>query len=68
MATESAVVPRLLTIKEVAKATGMARWRWHQLLAKGDGPPALRVGRTYRISETALARWIEEQGQNGGGR
>ena len=59
------VIPRLLTTRELAKATGIAVWRLHQLCAKGDGPPFIRVGRTRRFSETAVAQWIEEQSTNG---
>ena len=52
-------VPRLLTIKEVAEATGLQRWRLYELISKGDGPPVLRIGRTLRFSENALIKWIE---------
>ena len=58
MATE---VPRLLRVREAAELTGIERWRFYELLKRGDGPPFMRVGRTIRISETALVEWIEEK-------
>jgi excisionase family DNA binding protein len=59
--SESVKVPKLLTPKEVAQRTGLQVWRVYQLIA--EGLPAMRIGRTFRISETALAAWIEEQSQ-----
>ena len=58
---EAIKVPRLLTVKQAAQATGLPRWRLYALLAEGTGPAAMRVGKTYRISEHALIRWIEDQ-------
>jgi len=58
MATQ---VPKLLRVSEVSKITGLQSWRLYSLLKKGEGPPFLRIGRTLRIPEDALARWIEEQ-------
>jgi excisionase family DNA binding protein len=52
---------RLLTVKELAMKTGIPKWRWHSLLASGCGPAALRVGRTWRVSEASLLAWIEQQ-------
>lgn len=54
-------VPRLLRVREAAKLTGIERWRFYEMLKRGDGPPFMRIGRTIRISEIALAQWIEEQ-------
>jgi excisionase family DNA binding protein len=56
-------VPKLLTIMTAAEATGIARWRLYELIARGEGPPHMRIGKTIRISTTALAKWIEEQHQ-----
>ena len=55
------VVPKLLTIRQVAEVTGLPRWRVYELLARGDGPSHMRVGKTFRISVVELCRWIEEQ-------
>ena len=54
-------LPRLLRVSEVAQATGLETWRLYALLKAGKGPPCMRIGRTIRISETAMAEWIEEQ-------
>jgi excisionase family DNA binding protein len=54
-------VPRLLTVAQVARLTGVQRWRIYELISRGQGPPVLRLGRTIRVSEAALLRWIEEQ-------
>ncbi len=56
-------VPKLLSIRQLEERTGVARWRWYELIARGKGPPTMRLGRTLRVSEAALAQWIEEQGR-----
>lgn len=61
MATRQKQVPRLLRVREAAKQTGIERWRFYELLKCGEGPPHMRIGRTIRISETALVEWIEQQ-------
>lgn len=53
-------LPRLLTTRELADALGLPIWRLHEL-ARGGGPPFIRVGRTRRYPEDAARRWIEEQ-------
>jgi excisionase family DNA binding protein len=52
-------VPRLLTIKEASNVTGVQRWRLYDLIARGAGPPHLRLGKTIRIAEDSLIAWIE---------
>ena len=54
-------VPRLLRVHEVAKQTGLQKWRIYQLLKRGQGPKHMKIGKTIRISEIALAQWIDEQ-------
>jgi excisionase family DNA binding protein len=54
-------VPRLLRIREAAERTGIQRWRLYELIARGEGPPHMRVGKTIRISEVALIEWIERE-------
>jgi excisionase family DNA binding protein len=53
-------VPRLLRVREVAAITGLERFRVYAAIRDG-GMPHLRVGKTYRVPEDALARWIAEQ-------
>ena len=50
---------KLLTIKEVSQRTGVPQWRLYQAIAENEGPPVVRMGRAIRISERALARWVE---------
>jgi excisionase family DNA binding protein len=59
MATSDVLVPRLLRLAEVARLTGLARWRLYDLIKRGEGPPHMKVGRTIRVSERALVMWIE---------
>ena len=54
-------VPRLLTIKEVAVLTTIPTWRLYELIARGEGPPTMRIGRTLRVPENKLAQWIEKR-------
>lgn len=56
-----APLPRLLSTKELARATGLAVWRLHELAATGEGPLFLRVGKTRRYPEDGVARWIAQQ-------
>ena len=64
MTSSDVRVPRLLTTKELAAATGLPVWRIHELVAQGKGPPYLRVGRTYRYASDAVVQWIKEQSTN----
>lgn len=54
-------LPRLLTVRELSQTLGVPKWRIYELLAQGKGPPHLRIGRTYRVAEDAVALWIQEQ-------
>ena len=54
-------VPRLLRVREAARLTGLERWRLYELIKCGEGPPHMRIGRTIRISEAALAEWIAQR-------
>ena len=54
-------IPRLLKVSDLVALTGIDRWRWYALFAKGKGPPHLRIGKTIRVPENRLVAWIEEQ-------
>lgn len=54
-------IPKLLSVKQAAERTGLATWRFYEIIKADKGPRCMRVGRTIRISEHALAQWIEEQ-------
>lgn len=58
MATQ---VPRLLRVVEAAELTGIERWRFYDLIRAGEGPRHMRIGKTIRIPENALAEWIDAQ-------
>ena len=53
--------PLLLTIQQVAKSLGISRAMVYALLAKNEGPPVIRLGRSVRVSAASLRRWVEEQ-------
>ncbi len=65
MGSETGV--RLLSIKELAEKTGVAKWRWYETIAAGKGPPVVRLGRTLRVSEASLAKWLTAQEQKASG-
>lgn len=54
-------VPKLLRVAEVEERTGVQRWRLYEMLKRGQGPAYIKIGKTIRISETALVAWIKEQ-------
>ena len=54
-------VPKLLTVKQLAAATGVPDWRWYEMFAQGKGPAFVRIGMTYRVSEQKLAEWLERE-------
>jgi excisionase family DNA binding protein len=63
MSKTHSVVPRLLTLREAATALGVPRWRLYELCKKKK-IPSMKIGKTYRFSEAALAEWIVEQHQS----
>ena len=60
-------VPRqqlLVTVPQAAKLLGLSRSMVYTLLAKEEGPPVIRFGRSVRISVASLKKWVEEQERN----
>ena len=53
---------RLLKIEEVAKLLSIPKARAYQL-ARDSLIPVVRIGRQIRVSEEALAAWVEHGGQ-----
>ena len=50
---------RLLTITETAARCGLSSRQIYKLLGSGRfGPELLRIGRSVRIRETELERWL----------
>ena len=56
-------VPRLLGVRDLVRETGIPRWRWFQLFARGQGPKHIRVGKTIRVSDEALRAWLAAREQ-----
>jgi excisionase family DNA binding protein len=55
------MVPRLLTTKQLAEATGIPRWRLFELVRQGKAPPHMRVGNTLRFPVDGVVEWIARQ-------
>ena len=49
---------RLLKLEEVARRLGLARSRVYMMARLGD-LPVVRIGRSIRVPEEALDKWIE---------
>lgn len=52
--------PLLLKAEDAARLLSLGRSTVFQMLATGE-LPAVRIGRSVRISRVALERWIAEQ-------
>lgn len=61
MGSSEVRVPRLLRVRELVQMTGIQKFRWYELFEQGKGPRHMRIGKTIRVPEDALVRWIEEQ-------
>ena len=55
---------RLLSVRELARATGLQVWRIYSLLREGKGPPYIKVGSTFRFPIRAVQLWLEAQVNN----
>jgi len=51
---------RLLKLEEVARRLGLARSRVYMMARLGD-LPVVRIGRSIRVPEEALDKWIAEK-------
>jgi excisionase family DNA binding protein len=54
-------LPRLLTARELADATGLPAWRISEL-CRSDAIPHVRLGRAVRFNASAIAAWLEAGG------
>lgn len=52
---------RSLTVEQLAEATAIEPWRLYQMIKKGEAPPNLKVGKTYRFSVAGLRKWFAER-------
>lgn len=53
--------PLLLRTEEAAHLIGMRRSKTLAMIASGQLPGVVRIGRAVRISREALERWVREQ-------
>ena len=53
--------PSLLRAEEVARMLNISRSKVFALMASGEIPGVVRIGRSVRVSRLALERWIEQQ-------
>jgi excisionase family DNA binding protein len=53
---------RLLRPKEVAEILGVPQSTLYAWRYRGDGPPAIRVGKHLRYPAAALNEWLNDQG------
>jgi excisionase family DNA binding protein len=49
-----------LKVREVAEVLRIARSRAYELVANGE-IPAVKIGRSVRVSRKELDRWLEDQ-------
>ena len=52
--------PQFLKVPEVATELRIARSRAYEMVANGT-IPAVKIGRSVRVSRRELKRWLEEQ-------
>lgn len=53
--------PRLLvTIPQAARSLSISRAMLYSLVAKGEGPPVVHLGRSVRVPVADLRKWVEE--------
>lgn len=56
----------LLKVPEAATLLNISRSMLYALLARGEGPPVVRLGRSVRVDRGALQAWIAEQSVSNG--
>jgi excisionase family DNA binding protein len=55
-------LPEVLTVEEAAAFLRVNRKTFYEAIRLGSVPGVIRLGRTIRISRTALLAWIEGNG------
>jgi predicted DNA-binding transcriptional regulator AlpA len=54
--------PLLISAAEASRLLGMSRKSlWNHTAPRGDGIPAIHIGRVVRYSRATLERWIAER-------
>lgn len=49
-----------LTVEELAPVLRITKWTLYDLMAKGDGPPGRKVGRTWRFDPAGVRDWLRQ--------
>jgi excisionase family DNA binding protein len=57
----SSIQPLLLRPSEVARLLAVSRSRTYEMIARGELPGIVRIGRSVRVSRQALVDWIDRQ-------
>jgi len=52
---------RLLRLEEVAEILAVSRRHLAFLMARGDGPPVVRLGGRVLVRPESLAAWLDER-------
>ena len=63
MEKTTAALPRLLSVDEVSRQTGIPRQRLYELV-RADAIPHVRLGRSVRFEAVRLHLWLESGGTN----
>jgi len=53
--------PILLKATEAARTLNVSRSKLYELMAAGSLPGVVKIGRSVRISRSALERWVRDQ-------
>ncbi len=56
--------PLLLKVEAAAKLLSLGRTKMYALIASGE-VPAIRLGRSVRVSRTVLRQWVEDRSKQG---
>jgi len=51
--------PLTLSLDDLAASIGVSRRHLHQLLARGEGPPTIRLGRRRLVRREAADAWLK---------
>jgi len=57
--------PLLLRAEEAARLLGLGRSKVFQMMATGELPGVVRIGRAVRVSREALEAWVREGAGSG---
>lgn len=51
----------LLTVRDVARLCSLSERHWWSLVARGEAPKPIRIGRSARWSRRALLDWLDQR-------